>query len=251
MLVRLERKFFTYWFRWKNFINKSGKKIFFYTDSRGHDVLGHFKRFARGSYVEHFFKEYNVTYYICPEKYTMIVDFLVLAEKIDLSQYDYVVLHCGVVDFSPRPLSNIENVKASKDGVGYFDFLFKANSEYYAHPTDVEYYNEKTINLYSPAFLRTEVIPKLKKIKNLVWVNSNHFVSGWEGNFKKGRPANINQLVADFDNILVEELPNVVNIKDWSDEEVKKFTIDNIHFTKQGFKELYKRINAVCKRIGN
>jgi len=244
MFQKIKRKYIEFWVKLSNRFNRSAKTIFFYTDSRGHDVLGNFKGLHKGSYIEYFLKRYKVYYHICPEKYTTIADFLVFAEKIDLTKYNYVVLHCGVVDFSPRPLSNIENVKASKKGNKFFDYLFRANEQYYANPSDTIYYNEKTINLYSPLFLKEHIIAKLCKIENLVWIDSNHFVSGWEGNFKKGRPSNIEDFITGFDEIMSGAIRNVVSIKDWNEEQIKEFTIDNIHFTKKGFKEMYDRIEA-------
>ena len=154
-----------------------------------------------------------------------------------------------MVDFSPRPLSNIDNVKASKQGNNFFEYLFNRNQQYYSKPSDVLYYEEKTINIYSPQFFKEEIVPRLKKINNLVWINSNRFAKGWEGNFKKGRPANIEEFVSKFDRILEKELRNVIDIKGWTDENVKEFTIDNIHFTRKGFKEMYKRIETLLQTL--
>jgi hypothetical protein len=85
-------------------------------------------------------------------------------------------------------------------------------------------------------------MPALENIKNLLWINSNHFARGWEGNYTKGRPVNIEEIVNSYDEIMMKQMQYVINLKDWDDATIKKNTIDNIHFTKAGFQEIYMRI---------
>ena len=60
----------------------------------------------------------------------------------------------------------------------------------------------------------------------------------------RGRPANIGSVVAEFEAAVKAGLPRVVDLWKWSDREVRTFTIDNIHFSRPGFKRLTALIEA-------
>jgi hypothetical protein len=243
---------YIYAFKWLNFFfklkNFRKPKILIYTDSRGFNVIGRYGKSPWESYIKKLCFNYRVDYYICPENHTTIIDFLRLSKDLEFSNYDAIILHCGVVDFSPRPLSNIKVIKDSKVN-DEFKLLFEANSEYYKAPFETVYKNEKTITIYSIEYFVIEVIPILKEIKNLIWINSNSFVKGWEGNYTKGRPSNIDSTVSQFDMLLCKSLENVIDIRSWSNNEIMKYTIDNIHFTKEGFNVIYKLIRVKLNDI--
>jgi len=229
------------WFKIKNF---KKKKIFIYTDSRGYDVLSRKGKNPFSSYCGEFIKKYNTDYHICKEKHTTILDFLLVLDSIDVIKYDAIILHCGVVDFSPRPLSNLNWVLNSKKDNLYFKDIIDCDQLYYKTPSETLYENEKVINLYSKNSLIEFIIPRLRKIENLIWINSNRFIKGWDGNYMKGRPSNIDEFVNSFDEIMTNNIQHVINLKKWKDHDIQEFTIDNIHFTKKGFLELYKMINS-------
>jgi hypothetical protein len=230
-----------------NILHFTKPRIYVYTDSRGYDVNSKYGKTPWGSYIHRLLKNYRVDYCICPEKYTTIVDFIAQAKTLDLHKYKAVILHCGVVDFSPRPLSNIALVKESKAGKAIFDQLFQSNASYYANPYPLEYMGEPTINLYSLDYLQKAVLPFLTGIPQLIWINSNHFVKGWEGNYEKGRPANIDALVSEFDYTVEASLQNIIDIKGWNDASIQKCTIDNIHFTTEGFQAISQLIHYKLK----
>lgn len=232
--------FLNIFFRVKN-LNKL--KLLIYTDSRGFNVIGKKGKSPLNSYVQHLLIKYNVTYRICPEKYTTIVDFLDYINRLNIDKYDYVIMHCGVVDFSPRPLSNIQSVKQSKAGKKSFETLFEKNAQHYQKYLGPKYKSEELITLYSKEYFINQIIPQLKKISSLIWINSNHFVPGWDGNYTKGRPENINLIVNSYDELLNKELNNIIDLKEWDEEDIKKYTIDNIHFTREGFRKVYQLIN--------
>ena len=225
-----------------NIINIRKQKVLIYTDSRGFNVLSKSGKNPFDSYIKYFLKDYRIDYFICPEKHTTIPDFLLKHKELENGNYAFVVMHCGVVDFSPRPISNLEWVLGSKSENKYFQISVQEYYDYYKKPSTILYNKEETINLYSTNFLKKVIIPDLLKIKNLIWINSNHFVKGWEGNYTKGRPLNINQLVNDFDEIMEKNLEYTVNLRSWDDDQIMKFTVDNIHFNKIGFQEVFKLI---------
>ncbi|RWY48113.1 hypothetical protein EPL05_21270 [Mucilaginibacter gilvus] len=239
---------FFVWHKFLTLKNINKPAILLYTDSRGFNVINRWGKIFFDSYLNGLINNYRVTYFICPEKYTTIIDFLDTVKNHDTSKYKAVILHCGVVDFSPRPISNIAAVKDSKKNDHYFSDVFKANEHYYSKPFSTLYKGEPTVNLYSKEYLLNKVMPQLAEIKNLVWINSNRFAKNWEGNFTKGRPENIGELVGDFDSILNKYL-RCIDLKEWSDTEIKKYTIDNIHFTQIGFDEICNRTVNQIKKI--
>lgn len=219
--------------------NRGRPRLLVYTDSRGLNFASRLGKRHYGSHVSKLQFEYDVTYAACPEKHTTIVDFLNFAETASAEQFDATLMHCGIVDFSPRPLSNIEKVRTGKLGVPHFDALFTANAAYHAAPFETEYYGERTTTLYSPAYLEAELLPRLLRIPRLVWITSNPFVQGWEGNYARGRPANIGEVVSEFDAIMAEHLSHVVDLRNWTSGQIQRWTLDNIHFTRAGFTHVF------------
>jgi hypothetical protein len=231
------------------FKNRLRPRLLIYTDSRGFFVAGKWGKHPFGTYVGLLRARYHVTQHVCPEKYTTIIDFLDHISNNDISKYDAIIMHCGIVDFSPRPLSSISALRDSKAGRSDFAQLFTANSNYYAKPFETKYSGEPTINIYSPTYLTDEVIPALARLPNLIWINSNRFVSGWNGNYSKGRPLNIDEVVSHFDGLMRNHVPHTVDLTHWTDREIREYTIDNIHFTRTGFAQIFQLINRELMTI--
>lgn len=229
--------------------NRHRPRILVYTDSRGLNFTSPLGKRHYGSHVWLLQRKYHVTYAACPEKHTTILDFLRFTKHHQLDQFAAVVLHCGVVDFSPRPLSNVNFIRKYKSEIPEWERLFSANSDYHAQTLGVEYEGEPTTTLYSQEYLGSEVIPRLSQIERLVWISSNRFVAGWEGNYVRGRPANIESVVGAFDALMCSTLPNVVDLHLWSDDEVKRWTMDNVHFTRAGFGEVFREIDETIGRV--
>ncbi len=222
--------------------NRRRPNVLVYTDSRGLNLAGRVThRHYAGSYVHRLQWRYNVMYEVAPYSHTTILDFLAYAEAHDLTVFDAVVMHCGIVDFSPRPLSDIGRIRAAAIGRPGYEDMFGRNTEWHANPWPVQYAGEPTISLYSPAYLRTILLPRLQGVPNLIWINANRFVPGWEGNHR-GRPSNIEQVVSEFDQVLRPALPSVIDLRAWSLEAVQKFTLDNIHLNRAGFRQLTEMV---------
>ncbi len=247
ILINFIKSYYRIFELYFKFKNRYKSKVLIYTDSRGFNVIGRYGRSFIGTYIQTILRSYNTDYVICPQKHTTILDFLEYLSVCEKS-YDYVILHCGVVDFSPRPLSNIQEVYSHKKKSPIFLSLKEEMNHYYASPSSVLYNNEQTINLYSKDYLNNNVIPQLLNITNLIWINSNRFVSGWDGNYTKGRPLNIQTYIDEFDSILMSKIPNIIDTRVWTDSEIKDYTIDNIHYTKKGFNQISKML---IKKLSN
>lgn len=248
------------------------RKILIYTDSRGqhtprnapvHDVFA--VRLAQHPGVE-------ADVVLCPMKWTTTVDFLNFLSENPPEQYDHIILHTGIVDWSPRPQpsaihdlydhqapSNLENTslntrdysrKVINNKKDSFDALFgeAAMREHLNRDFGVEYEGHPTVNMYGLDMARDKLLPRLKALDNLLFINSNRFVPGWEGDFARGRPNNI-RITESYSELFRDVLgpEKVIDLLQWSPEDVQRFTCDNIHLTKSGSDFIY---NELCNRLG-
>lgn len=227
-----------------NLKNRQKKKILIYTDSRGIEITKVYnRRNPFLSYIGFFIKNYNVDYVIMPESHTTFIDFLYEWEsKYKNIKYDYVILHLGIVDFSPRPLSSSKKIQDLKNS--FIKNLFYKNLSSLDKNIiyNVEYNTELTCSLYSKDFLKKYILQKLIKIDNLILIGSNHILENWIGNYNKKRPANIN-IIQEYNKVLVDNLQKTVDISHWDEVEIRKYTVDNIHLSSVGFGYIENELN--------
>ncbi len=226
------------------FKNRHKPKLLVYTDSRGHEITklrNRYNPFA--SYIGHLMRNYCVYYYLCPERSTTIPDFLEVYRK-SKTTYDHIILHTGVVDFAPRPISMIEDIYNLKQAK--FDAVIPTDRwrEHIESKQVGWFEGVETMSIYSQDIAAEFILPQLQNIPNLIWISSNHFVPGWEGNYPRKRPDNIN-VIAKYTEKFVAGLPGCIDLRNWSDDEIKLYTCDNVHFTEAGFNYLRDQIVAI------
>lgn len=236
--------------KFKNYYGKLLKKprILIYTDSRGQDLkkLRYKIKKMLPFYAKPLMAHFYIEWHTCPEKHTTILDFLNLYNR-SAKDYYLIILHAGIVDFSPRCQSDAVQIYELKKEIFANIFSEKEVTNYLNSTLGTKYLNEETINLYSKQMAEKYLIPMLLKIPNLLWIGCNNFVKGWEGNYFRERPKNIS-LVEDYSTLFHNKLPWTINISKWSDQEVKQFTTDNLHLTKSGGIELLKKIEIAIKK---
>ncbi|WP_260863429.1 hypothetical protein [Citrobacter sp. Marseille-Q6884] len=128
-----------------------------FTDSRGYEVTNLWnKRNPFSSYVGDLIKEYNVEYHICEYASTTVIDFLYEYHKqINKGKsYDFVIMHIGLVDFSPRPKNMAINIiKTKSHKIKYMNWPLTLFEEHVNIPISKEIYNgEQLTNLYTHDF---------------------------------------------------------------------------------------------------
>ncbi|MBM9616991.1 DUF115 domain-containing protein [Desulfobulbus rhabdoformis] len=257
------------------------KRILIFTDSRGqhkpngcsHDIFA--ERLAKDPRLA-------VDMFLCPMKWTTTLDFLEHFPADRLAKYDHVILFTGIVEWSPRPapsarddlydnqnLANASNLaintrdyakKIINNKKLMFDKVFgvDAMEQHLGHPFDTIYEGQKTINMYS-CNMAHKLVSTLAAIPNLIFITANRFVPHWEGNFKRGRPANIS-ITETYSDLFAKELSYagipLVDLRVWSLEEVMTHTCDNIHLTELGSDFIYEKLmNLIAlepqkKRLG-
>jgi hypothetical protein len=123
----------------------------------------------------------------------------------------------------------------------------KEIKEYLNNSFDILYKNEKTINLLSEEMFEKKIIPWLKNNigDKLIYINCNNIVNGWEGNYliknKYGRPKNIG-IISNYLKIASENIDCIIDLSQWNNQEIKKYTIDNMHLTYKGSEWIYNKI---------
>jgi len=235
-------------------LNYDKEKLFIYTDSRGFEITKiHNRKNPFSSYIKYLIKNYRCYVFTAPEKHTTIFDFIDVYEKYRRRHnFKHVIAHIGVVDFSPRPISQIENIlllKKNKIVKSFGQDLFYDILNFKGY--DQEYQKEKT-SAIAPEFLIPKVADVFSNIKNFVWISCNPVDINWRGNYPKDRPANIN-MVNDKSKALISLLKDVeiIDLTDWDLNLVHKYTCDNIHFNQLGMKFLEQEIIKIVKNEKN
>jgi len=241
-------------------------KILLFSDSRGQHKPAGTNHSIFGERLRDEVKDVEVDLVLCPMKWTTTLDFIEYSRENNLKKYDWIILYTGIVEWSPRPASSafndLYNNKKEENLGSYslntrdyskkivnnkkkiFDELFgeKEIINYLTNPSGARYNGEKTINMY-PIGMSGKVIEELNKFKNLIFINSNRILSGWDGDYKKGRPVNID-ITHEYSDLFSSCFPpeRLVDLRRWSDEDVKKYTCDNIHITKEGSDYIFERL---------
>ncbi|KHT54531.1 hypothetical protein RJ43_08935 [Alteromonas macleodii] len=244
-------------------------KVLIYTDSRGQHVPNYSHHVAFPLQIKSS-PNFDVDCVLCPMKWTTTLDFIEYSKTHDLTIYDAVILYTGIVDWSPRPhtsafnelyknqaIKNLGNIglnstsyskKVVNDKSSVFDEVF-GKKEVKSHLNGrfkEKYQDEETINMYSLTMADRSLIPRLNKIPNLIFINSNPFVDGWEGDYGKERPSNIG-ITRRYSELFAKKLAcDVIDISQWSNEQVKLYTCDNLHLSATGNDYI---LNECLKRL--
>lgn len=225
--------------------NHKKQEVLLFTDSRGYKVGSILTKrtIFGGSYSRSLLKKFSTKVFLGYKKYNTLIDFLCYAKKNSIQQ-EVVILHLGVVDFSPRPRSSYEEVIQSKKDMFYEIFGFLPDPKVWN--TDDEYNGEKTYSLYDESFLKEFIIPCLKKY-NIYYISCNSILVNWNGSYSKKRPVNMNRIMK-YDELLRSNF-NHLNLYRLSDEEIKRYTVDNVHFNTEGFCHIEKQLTDDLQSI--
>lgn len=243
------------------------KRVLLLTDSRGiHKPAGSNHKLYAERLAE--MPDIELTAFRCPFQWTTIPDLLDLINAKGAENFEHVILHAGIVDHSPRTHSGMmDNLIDPKQGVSQEEarelvfsgafakkkivnrkrrmleevFGKEALASHLTRPFEQAYEGEATINLYTIEMMQQSLLPRLREIPNLIFISSNNFVPGWQGDYPKPRPENIS-IIEDYSRVLCEQLPSVVNLHQWLPKHVQKFTCDNLHLTKEGSDWIYLRL---------
>lgn len=252
-------------------------KLLIFTDSRGEHKASFPKKEIFTEKIKRVLelKGFIVHLITCPYKWTTTFDFIECCENklLDIENYDKIILYTGIVEHSPRiqldainliynsklnnqitlskllipPNKKKNRIVNAKKNIMNKLFGEKNIKNYLNKSFNIKYKNNNTINLLSEDMLLKNIIPWLKNNlgDKLIFINSNRIVKGWEGNYLKvnkfGRPRNIS-IIEKYSEILNENLPNIINLLNWNDIQIKKYTVDNMHLTYEGSEWIYNQL---------
>jgi hypothetical protein len=225
------------------FSKKKKSNILFYADSRGENLP---KKDYYKHYGDKLSRKHNVTSIVTPHKWTTTMDFLYTYDKeLKGKAYDYIILHTGIVDYSPRQQKIlVDTIYPSKKKAFEHIFPRKEILKHIHKQMGTRYENDHTSNMYSKEMATHYLIPKLSKIKNLIWISSNRIHPYWRGNYWKDRPSNM-YITEEYSTIFISQLRNTINLLKWHEEQVKKYTYDNIHPNMRGSNYIYNEIQKI------
>lgn len=232
--------------------NRRQPRLLIYTDSRGFEIT---KRWNKdnplSSYVKYFIDNYNTVSFICPEKHTTIIDFLHTYKQLINAgeEFDAIILHAGIVDFSRRHKPMVERLYQEKALrlQPYFDP--DELHDNLQQETGYTYEGEPTCSFYSFSMARTLAEHHLAKLPNLIWIGCNQIVPNWRGTYWKERPADM-PIVVEYSTLFEETLPNTISLRHWTQEDVKNYTSDNVHPNKAGFEFLRQEVVKKLQALG-
>lgn len=222
---------------------KKQGKILIFTDSRGTEISSLKQKNPFFSYIDQF-SHFEVDFYFCPSKFTSCLDYLELMEKLNI-KYDHVILHCGIVDFAPRPMSSYKEMLLLKT-----EYINRNGWQNYFNERDdflCDYEGERSLQFMSNSFVKEVLTPRLSDDKRIIYVGVNRILNNWDGNYWRKRPSCINLQLINNEKLL-SALEYVVDLSDWDDETIKKYTVDNVHYNKLGLEFIGKSILDVISR---
>jgi hypothetical protein len=219
-------------------------RLLVYTDSRGFDVgRWYCRKNPFRSYVSWLTDSYHVDYHIGPHRHTTLVDFIhdcdaVLARK----RVDAVVLHVGIVDYSPRAARGASLLRQSKSARVAAIFGERAQRAFLPRQYAERFDNEATESLYDLCFLREWIVPYIQAISvPVIWIGVNRVNASWRGTYFRERPSNMNAIL-DYQADIDRSLPDSSLSLPWSATEVRTYTVDNVHLSAAGFAFVNDRI---------
>ena len=253
------------------------KKILIFTDSRGEHKVSFQKDKIFSEKLKDYFFQHDIEceLMLCPFSWTSTLEFIYCIDQkvINKDNYDFIILYTGVVEYSPRPISNYNNaLSKSKDPITYEKLLdrerkngritnskkiiinkyfdediIQRNKEY-----SIKYDNEYIKSLMSLEMNENFTIPRLQELgEKLIFINSNRCVNGWEGNYilknPKGRPENIN-VIEEYSRQTIGKFENYIDLLKWTDEEIKEYTVDNMHLTYEGSEHIFELITSLFEK---
>jgi hypothetical protein len=221
-----------------------GKRILLITDSRGLNLT----RRPFMTYADWLSCCFRVDKLIYPRKWTTVADLHELLNAVDRTQYDVIIAHVGISDFSPRSKSSVSAIYEAKRLA--YDSLFgrPVMSRHLEGDLQVAYEGEVTSNMFSLAMLHDSFVPWLASFEHLIYVTGNPILKDWAGDYWRRRPENI-EVANDYMRALEAALPRTFSCMDWSVAEVMRHTTDSVHLNARGHAFYGRRLTMMCEQM--
>jgi len=224
---------------------RSARRLLIVSDSRGLNLT----RRTFLAYPELLACRYRSVRKVHESKWTTLADVHRFGHKMRFSEFDAVVVHVGISDFSPRPRTSARDQLYAAKQADY-DSLFgkQAMARHLSCDLGVPYEGESTQNMFSLEMAEASLLPWLRSIPNLVFVTGSPVLSDWTGDYWKPRPANIG-MANDYFRLLDRGLPGTISQMHWDRPAILRYTTDSIHLNAAGHRYLADQIRARCDTL--
>ncbi len=142
----------------------------------------------------------------------------------------------------------MEIVKNKSHKINFLKWDLKLFNEHLKKEISSEVYNGESLsNLYDREFLKRKIIPLLQNIPNLIYIGCNPIISDWRGNYWQDRPKDISNILMEYNDLMLHELKGkeFVDIKNWNESDIKKYTVDNIHLNRLGYDVITLKLKQI------
>lgn len=222
--------------------NYKKEKVLFFTDSRGF-LLGNFisyKNGFRNPLAQYLNTKFCVDFQINKFTHTTYFDLVKNYSDNDLDKYKYIILILGVVDFSPRDSNDAAEIRKNK--TSFIKSNLSKETSYLDQNVLYEgEFTDSIINEDMQIFLKNRLSMHKEKI---ILVNTGIVDQDWDGNYWRKRPKNMNSFLAREREFASEMSEKVLDV---SDIDPQTYTVDNIHYSKDGFKILLNKLKRFIK----
>ena len=165
---------------------RGGPRVLVYADSRATNVTGPLGKSVFGTYVSRLMRSYCVQPVVLPFSHTTLSGLRQLLAQPPRARTTRSSCTAGSSTSRHARSARSRGIAAAKSGEPGFRELFARHAAYHRAAVGPEYHGEPTTTLYSPEYLEDTLLPTLVSIPNLLWVTTNDFVPGWEGNYTSG-----------------------------------------------------------------
>jgi len=236
--------------------NFKEKRILYISDSRGFLVgsLFSYKNHFGNKLISGLKRNYAVLPIINRKKHTTLIDGLEFIRKTRL-KYDLIIIHLGVVDFSPRGRTSAELIRANKISLVAREAKNSLDSDRAEIPSTDEasareaamYEGEPTDSIADQTYIAI-VKSMLEEIRHpLIAITTNEVDLTWRGNYWRERPSNMNSYLSLEREFWRNAGIPCVSLDDCS-ACVHETTLDNIHPSQLGFQQLEQLVrNKIAK----
>lgn len=233
------------------------KKILYISDSRGFLVgsIFSYKNHFSNDLISGLKRDYAVLPIINRQKHTTLIDGLKFIRKTRF-EFDLIVLHLGVVDFSPRVRTSAELIRTNKISSLEKEIKYKSDTDreevmltFDVTKRDPTSYEGEPTDAVADGTYIAIVKNMIKEIPHpMIAITTNVVDLAWWGNYWRDRPVNMNSYLSIEREFWRDTGIPSISLDGCSDS-LRETTLDNIHPSKLGFQQLEKLVRKEIAKL--
>jgi len=211
-------------------------------------------------------------------EYSTVFDLLLYLDKTPHTEFDHVILQTAT-DWIPQDASrlnklyNNEHYKDKLLQIFPEDVLQEWSTSHSCPESETFHPSWPKRAMYSVDMFHRYLLPELKKIDNLIFIGINPWPEGWKGNVyaegglwggcrlgrfcdgsfvsmsSKSQTPTKWRFSSNWNKLYSDSIEHVLEVQNWDDAEVKKYSVDKVHFTKEGHYRMYELVRDKLEYI--